>query len=242
MKKIVVHFIPNHHKYVQELLVRLKLIDNISVACKKTKYVSVAIIINSDIEETYDNLIVIISSYILKAYKRDYFNQNTRISKQLENCKTALVKSLVGFDFENELFYLSGLIDDYEEIYTDSLYFFKMQKLQMKWGEFSCVVNLSTKVEQNPDLYIEFLRFLSSNKNDDIMEVNLHIKDNSYLLCDNNQNLLCKITGLKDTIGLATILVNLSPKVINIYNFTNMNRDTFKSLYYIFSTKINMLV
>lgn len=242
MRKIVVHFIPNHHEYIQELIVRLSLIDNVSVEYKKSKFHSVHITINSDIEETYENLIVIISSFILKAYKTDFFNKSTKISKQLESCKNALVKSLVSFDFENELFYLSTIIESNNEIYAHSLYNFKMQKLQMKWGEFSCVVNISTKVEQNPDLYIEFLRFLSSNKDDDVLEVNLHIKDNSYLLCDNNQNILYKISSLKDTIGLATILVNLSPKVINIYNFTNMNRDTFKSLYYIFSTKINMLV
>lgn len=242
MKKIVVHFIPHHNQYIQELLLRLSLIDNVRIDIRNGKYHTFTISIKSDFEETYENIIVIIASFVLKIYKTQFFEKNVKISKSLNACKAALIKSLVAFDFENELFYLSSIIDGYCELYPESIYFFKMQKFHMKWSEFCNVVNLSTRVEQNPDLYIEFLRFLSSNNDDGISEINLHIKDNSYLLCDNNQNVLYKVTSLTDIVSLATILVNLSPKTINIHNFSNINRDTFKSLYYIFSTKINMLV
>ena len=120
MKQIVVHFIPHHNQYIQELLVRLSLIKNIKVDIETEKYVSMYISILSDYDETYDNLIVIIASFILRIYKTRFFEKNAKISSALKVCKNALIKSLVSFDFENELFYLSSIIDGYKNIFPES--------------------------------------------------------------------------------------------------------------------------
>ena len=242
MKNIDLHFYKDDYGYIEELLLRLKLFNNIKYKVIKGKYISLYITIYSDIKETQENLSVLIASCILKIHKTCFFEYNIKLPKTLKACSNALIKSLVSFDFENELFYLSNLIEREKIIYVDSYYVFRLQKLQMKWSEFATVANLSTRIDYNVDLYIEFLRFLANNTEDNYSEINIYIKNNAYLLCDNNQKVVNIVESIKDTITLVTILVNLSPRIINIHNFSNINRDTFKSLYYIFSTKINMLV
>ena len=226
---------------ITKLSRRLSLIENIDVKTEKgSDSVVLKININSQKEETFDNLVVLIGSFVLTIYKTDYVTKNLVVTALLQNCMSSLIVSMVAFDYEAELLFVSNLLSDYDKLYVESFNMFCMDELRIKWNEFLFVINTTLKLE-NRDGFIELIKFLSDNING-INEINLHIVSGKIMLCDHNQNVLEKDIDINDPITLITTLANHSPKVINVHNLSVLGKQNYKILNYVFPNKLNTLV
>lgn len=234
-------FESKHFDDVSRLNKRLGLIDNIKTKLSRVDgRVVLSVEILNKIDETFDNIAVLVGSLVLSLYKTDYITQNLFVPPILATSKALLVVSLVAFDYETELLYISNLLLDYQTLDVRSLYLFCLDTLKTKWGEFVSVINMTLRLE-NTDGFIELIKFLSQNTNG-TNEINLHIVGGKILLCDHNQNVIEQNIDLNDTIKLITLIANHTPKVINVHNLSTLGKKNYKILNYVFPNKLNTLV
>lgn len=234
-------FNKKYYTDITKLSRRLSLIENIDVLTEKCRdSVVLKIKINSQKEETFDNLVVLIGSLVLSIYKTEYVTKNLVLPAILKKSMSSLLVSMVAFDYEAELLFVSNLLSEYDMLYIESFNLFCMNELRMKWNEFLFVINATLKLE-NRDGFIELIKFLSDNISG-INEINLHIISGKIMLCDHNQNVLEKDIDISDTITLITAIANHSPKVINVHNLSVLGRQNYKVLNYVFPNKLNTLV
>ena len=92
------------------------------------------------------------------------------------------------------------------------------------------------------DVFIEFLKFLISSIQPKTNVINLKSDLTKYLIFDDKNNIIDCMVDLQDEMGLITNLVLLAPQNINIHCADKMSEQTFKTLYYLFDKKINLLV
>lgn len=240
MKKTYI-FEAKHLNEVRRLNKRLGLIDNIKSDLKfDNNKILLCIDILSDKEETFDNITVLIGSLVLSLYKSDYIAKNLFVPPILNSSKDLLTVSLVAFDYETELLYISNLLLEYDTVNALSFYLFCLDNLRTKWAEFVSVINMTLRLE-NTDGFIELIKFLSQNTNG-TNELNLHIVGGKILLCDHNQNVIEQNIDIDDTITLITLIANHTPKVINVHNLNVLGKRNYKILNYVFPNKLNTLV
>mgnify|MGYP004560443989 CR=1 FL=1 len=115
-------------------------------------------------------------------------------------------------------------------------------KIKNKWNEFSTITNLNSNHLLNYEVFVEFLKFLINSIQPRLYVINIKCDVNKYLFYDNNNVVVAKNIDLSDEIGLITNLVFLAPKNINIYCINQVSNKTFKTLYYLFDKKINLIV
>lgn len=240
MKKTYI-FKQKHFDDISRLNKRLRLIDNIkSTLSKIDNNVVLTIDILSDKDETFDNISVLVGSLILSLYKTEFLTKNIIIPNILAKSKDLLVISLVAFDYESELLYVSNLLTEYEILDVRSFYLFCLDVLKTKWDEFVNVINMTLQLE-NTEGFIELIKFLSQNTNGTNV-INLHIVGGKILLCDHNQNIIEQNIDINDIITLITVIANHTPKVINVHNLNILGKKNYKILNYVFPNKLNTLV
>lgn len=240
MKKTYI-FQTQYHNDVVKLSRRLALIENIKTNVQKCGDQTILdITILSDVEQTFDNICVLIASMILTTYKTQFVTQSLVVPALMSTCKQSLILSLVAFDFESELLYLSNLVSDFDTLIVSSFCIFCLSTLKIKWQEFVFVIN-STLNFENIDGFIELTKFLSQNICG-TNELDLHIVKGKIMLCDHNQNILEKDIDPNDTIMLLCAIANHNPKIINIHNLSVLGNKNYKILNYVFPNKLNTLI
>ncbi len=240
MKKTYI-FEQKHFDDISRLNKRLGLIDNIkSTLSNLDNVVVLSIDILSDKDETFDNISVLVGSLILSLYKTEFVTKNLIIPTLLAKSKDLLNISLVAFDYESELLYVSNLLTEYDTLDVRSFYLFCLDALKAKWDEFVNVINMTLKLE-NTEGFIELIKFLSQNTNGTNV-INLHIIGGKILLCDHNQNVIEQNIDINDIVTLITVIANHTPKVINVHNLNILGKKNYKILNYVFPNKLNTLV
>lgn len=230
-----------HLDDVRRLNKRLGLIENItSMLDYDDNNVVLSIKILSEKEETFDNISVLVGALILSLYKTEFISKRLFVPPILAVSQNLIIVSLVAFDYESELLYLSNLLSNYDTLDIRSFYLFCFDTLKTKWEEFVAVINMTLRLE-NTEGFIELIKFLSQNTNGTNV-INLHIVGGKIMLCDHNQNVIEKDIELNDIITLITILANHSPKVINVHNLSVLGKKNYKILNYVFPNKLNTLV
>ena len=129
----------------------------------------------------------------------------------------------------------------HKELNIDSFYHFKLSFLKDKWQEILNIVNYGSNITNNAE-FMELLKFLVNNVESHISVANVYFKHNKFLIC-NNKNIPIffndKEFGIEES--LLSQLIELNPKLINLYCFSNVTADTFKLISYIFDNKINLM-
>ena len=205
---------------------------------KKNNQISV----NGDNEFSRELILEIISESIVNIYKTEFFNQNIGLSFLPQQHKDALIKALVMFDIESDIYYVLTSIERFSTVILSSFNEFLLTKIKHRWQEFVLIANLNGNYLLNYEVFIEFLKFLINSIQPKTRVVNLKSDLKKFLLFDEKNNLVTSRVDLSDEMGLITNLVLLAPKNINIHCIDKVSEKTFKTLYYLFDKKINLLV
>lgn len=187
-------------------------------------------------------ILEILSDSIIKNYKTDYFNKNIKLPYLPAEQRDTLIKALVLFDIESDIYYVLNKIEKYNILNLNSFNFFVLSKIKQKWQEFVIITNLNGNYLLNYEVFVEFLKFLISSIQPKTNVVNLKSDLTKFLFFDDKNNLITCRVDLKDEMGLITNLVLLAPQNINIHCMDNLSDKTFKTLYYLFDKKINLRV
>lgn len=198
--------------------------------------------VNGNNEFSRELTFEILSETIISIYKTEYFNKHIKLSFLPQEHKDALIKALVMFDIESDIYYVLTSIEKFSTIILASFNEFLLNKIKHKWQEFVIIANINGNYLLNYDVFIEFLKFLINSIQPKTKVVNLKSDLSKFLLFDDKNNLVTCRVDLKDEMGLITNLVLLAPRNINIHCIDKVSDKTFKTLYYLFDKKINLLV
>lgn len=204
--------------------------------------ISCEIALSGDNEYSKELALETIAEYIVKKYKSDYLFSAISLNYLPPEQKNALIKALVLFDIESDIYFTLLAIEKLSRIVMKSVDIFMLGKIKNKWAEFSTVANLNGGYLLNYDVFVEFMKFLIGSIQPKTQVVNLKCDVNNYMLFDNNNSLLTSCVDLSDDIGLITNLVILAPQNINIHCIDQVSSKTFKTLYYLFDKRINLFV
>lgn len=200
------------------------------------------ILLSGDNEFSHELTIEAISEIIVGIYKNKYFFENINLKFLQNDLKEALIKALILFDIESDIYYVLCLIENLSTIVVPSFNMFKLSKLRLKWQEFVYVTNLNSDYLINKEIFVEFLKFLINSIQPKTKEINLKSDLSNFLFFDEKGHLIKNSIDIKDEMGLITNLVMLAPRNINIHCSDKVSDKTCKTLYYLFNNKINLLV
>lgn len=183
-----------------------------------------------------------IADTIITIFKSEYFEKNINLRFLSPEQKDALVKALLLFDMDSDIYYTLLCIEKLDTVVVDAVNNFMLPKLKNKWAEFVTITNLNSNFLLNYDVYVEFLKFLINSIQPKIKVVNLKCDVSSFLFLDDKNTVVSSKINIDDEMGLITNLVMLAPQNINIHCIDRVSNKTFKTLYYLFDKKINLLV
>lgn len=206
------------------------------------KGVSSDCFVSGENEFSKELVLEFLAEQIVTKYKTEYFNRNIKVDFLKQAQRNALIKALVYFDIESDIYYVLLAIENLQKVILRSVDIFILPKIKNKWAEFVTVTNLNGGHLLNYEVFVEFLKFLICSIQPKTKVVNLKCDINNYLFFDEAGSLIESNVGLSDELGLITNLVLLAPKNINIHCIDQVSNKTFKTLYYLFDKKINLLV
>jgi len=198
--------------------------------------------VNGDNEFSRELILEILSETIINIYKTEFFNKHISLSYLPQQHKDALIKALVMFDVESDIYYVLTSIENFTTIILASFDEFLLSKIKRKWQKFVFITNLNGNYLLNYEVFVEFLKFLINSIQPKTRVVNLKSDLTKFLLFDEKNNLVTSRVDIEDEMGLITNLVLLAPKNINIHCIDKVSDKTFKTLYYLFDKKIHLLV
>ena len=199
------------------------------------------ILIKGDNEYNRELVLEVLAERIVSIYKSEYFFSSVKLAFLPKEHRDALIKALVLFDIDSDIYYVLSSIERNSTLIVSAFNVFRLNKLKNKWNEFVFIANLNGNYLLNYEVFIEFLKFLISSIQPKTNVVNLKSDFSKFLIFDDN-NLINSKVDLTDEMGLITNLVLLAPKNINIHCARQVSDKTFKTLYYLFDKKINLLV
>ena len=119
------------------------------------------IFLNGNNEYSRELVLEALSNAIVVNYKTEYFHKSLDINFLPQQHKDALIKALVFFDIESDIYYVLNSIEKYHSINLNSFDKFILCKIKHKWQEFALITNLNGGQLLNYDVFIEFLKFRS---------------------------------------------------------------------------------
>lgn len=226
----------------EELLSKISNFENVKVEEKEIGGQYIIKITTLNFHKIKESILTNIAYFLVKLYKQKYFQTALKHLPLPATHISALSRALTLFDIESDIFYTLNILPTEGKLITDSFFGFKMTKLKDKWNEFVNVTNLNSPYLANKEIYIEFLKFLYSVIEPQCEEVNVFYNINSIELMDDKNHKLSENIDVNDEISLITNLIILAPNTINLHCIDCISSKTFKTLYYIFNKKINLLV
>lgn len=179
-----------------------------------------------------------ISETIILSEKEDFFKTKFNCENLSDSCKDAFINALIMFNFEEEILYVSSLLDIDKNVITHAFFVFKLKELMLKWQEL-LYISSQQILYNTPEILFEFLRFLVSNINSKYEKVEIVKRDKKYLINDDKNNTIKndKIIDATDEIELITNLIILSPKQI-IIDIKLVSNEMVSLLKYIFDERL----
>lgn len=233
-----------YKRYLNYILreIGLSKINVISVLSFDSDLAKLTIAVDVKSMQKLANILVdAICNVILLVHKKQYFKNNINLSKLDETSSSAFLKALVMFDSAIDKQEIKQEIILHKQLNIDSFYNFKLGFLREKWSEILNIVNANVYIS-NSNNFLELLKFLVNNLDSSVPLINVYFKDNKFIVYD-NKNRPIKLKDVEETneANLISQLIELSPKVINLYCSKNLSTSTFKVIYYLFDKKINLI-
>lgn len=204
--------------------------NSLSIACQHSEKSNVIKVLKNVLTET-----------IILYYKELFFKSNLNLNYLSEQFKTAFIKCLVLFDFEEDYYLIINKLDFVNAINLDSFFNFKLKALKNKWQELAMVLSDNTTFLES-DAFLELLKFLINSITPKRESVDVYFNGEKFVLSDENNNILVFNNSESHELNLITGLITLAPKTINLHCAGVLSNNTFKIIYYVFNKKVNLLV
>ena len=101
------------------------------------------IYIKGDNEYSRELLLEVLSEFIVSTYKTKYFFENIKLTFLPKEHREALIKALVLFDIDSDIYYVLSLLERVSTLFVPSFHVFRLNKLKNKWNEFVFIANLN---------------------------------------------------------------------------------------------------
>ncbi len=200
--------------------------DNFFVvlACPETEKTRMCVILEQ-------NIIKVICDF----YKEDYLDSNIHLPIHEKMGIMAFKKALVNFDKETDFYIISRNLELKNNLNIDSFYYFKLKALREKWTELVTLANDNSDYLIGDDAFFDLLKFLIDNLEVCEDEISVFEKEDKYSIKTRE-----KINDLRDLSkeNLISVLIELSPKKINLYCENDASTANFLSK--IFEERINV--
>ena len=207
--------------------------NTLSVACSNENKVKVKKQLKS-----------LLSEIIVLIYKEKFFITNLNLTMISKEYSEALIKCLVMFDYEDDIYYVFSKLELEYNLILSSFYNFKLKALKQKWSEIKNIAS-NSGVNYESETLIELIRFLIDSITPKRQAINIYYNGETFVLKDEN-NLIIKLNNALNKsnmeINLITTLISLAPKIINFHCLGCVSENTFKILSYLCIIKINLLV
>lgn len=212
--------------------------------CEKVEneYVlSVAVIKN--IEKIKNYMKKLLLEIIVLTCKEEFLLKNISMKGVSETCKTAFIKALLYYDFENDVDFVENKLNINSNVNIDAFGKFRCGELNKKWLELIDTASYNSLGCNNHEIFLEFLRFLSESIKPALKEVNVYFRNNNFIMIDENGCIVSNNASkfYKDEFSLVTDLIMLAPEKINFY-CENLSKETKNLVFYIFGERVSKLV
>jgi len=205
---------------------------------KKQNSFVLSVAVNLPNNKFKQDLKIQISEAIVLSEKEEFFNSNFNCENLSGTCKQAFINALIMFNLEEEIVYVSELLDMEKNIITHAFFVFRLKLLILKWKEL-LYISSQQILYNTPEILFEFLKFLVSNVNSNYEKVEIVKQDKKYLIYDEKNNTIKsdKIIDATDEIELITNLIILSPKQI-VIDIKLISNEMISLLKYIFEERL----
>ncbi len=196
------------------------------------------ILIGCPVEEQARVKVVIercVIKVICNFYKDRFLTENLRLPIHEDLTMTAFKKALINFDRETDFYIISKNLELSKNLHLDSFYYFRLKTLRDKWLELISLANENSEYLGSSDAFFDLLKFLIDNLEICEDEIDVFEDENGYHLKPNNTDNPQKNLSKE---GLVSSLIELSPKKINFFCFSDDNTAGFLSK--IFDERINV--
>lgn len=204
--------------------------NTLSIACKPENKQKVIKLLKPLISET-----------IVLFYKEQFFKNHINLNYLSDQFKTAFIKCLVLFDFEEDYIIAFNELELINAINLDSFFHFKLKQLKNKWQQLLYVLNSNSTFLESEAL-LDLLKFLISSIKPKRESVDVYFNGVKFVLSDENNNILMFNNSESAELSLISGLITLAPKTINLHCAGVLSNNTFKIIYYVFNKKVNLLV
>lgn len=182
-----------------------------------------------------------LATIIVKLEKEEYLKNRLNLSELQPSFKNALIKALILFDIDQEIKQVMARIDLDKNININAFYQFRLRLLKHKWEDIISLTSQENLYLKNPEVLLEFLKFLIENIPENNFEVTLKKKGDKFLFCNANtyKSITTKdISTENGELDIITNLIVLSPKKIYINCTDNLSEEIVLFLKYLFDKKI----
>ena len=228
------------HFLVFEKMLKTTYASNVFVGCCNNNHnttVSIAVK-NKKLISTIKSLII---ELMIKICKEEYFIENLTINTKDKDLQYFILLTAVMANLEDEIDYARVKFKFYKVIHIRSFIRFRLAKLYYLWERFSNYFNLHFSGTINDELYLEFLRFLTSNSRNSGDIIYLDEKQDDMCLLDKNQKVLVSIPKT-DEIGIVVNLIVYSPSKLIINCYSSLSGKIAELIKYLFDDRMSILI
>lgn len=183
----------------------------------------------------------LLAEAIILIYKEKLLLNSININYLSEEYKTAFIKSLIYFDYEEDMFEIINQLDFDTGINLDSFYNFRLKKVKQKWLQLVSICQ-NNNVFLESETFLELLKFLIESMIPKHKYIDVFYNGIDFEIVDENNNLISFNNTGNPEVNLISSLISLAPKTINLHCAGMLSDNTFKIIYYIFNKKVNLLV
>jgi len=185
-----------------------------------------------------------IAENILLYYKTDFILSKLNFKVNNTTDMQVFLKALLVFDSDVDKEIILTRLNFDDSLIIESFIDFKLNFLKDKWKELVSLANDNSMYILSEESFIELIKFLISNLDYRIKEVNVFSKNDCYLICDENGNkindFLIEKCLIYDDNNLLTTLIAINPKKIKLHCNTFIKDKLIQILYLFFDKRIEI--
>lgn len=199
-------------------------------------YLSIAVSENKK-EYLKSKVLDFVTKVIEEDFKYEFFKNNIEI-RQNNKLTEAFFRAIACFDTDFDKEIISGVLEFSNEIVIESLFYFKLQCLMLRWKKTAEIISQNL-IMNSENSMSEVLRYLCGVSENNSVLVDLNFTEKQIEI----KNFLIKKKFKKDEVGISKMfeeMIKLNPTKINIKSFDESNelKEVTNVLLKVFNDKI----
>lgn len=181
----------------------------------------------------------VLATNIVTYYKKVYFDSKIMDNHLNNDLRKVVIDAVIRFDLEDDIILCQACLDEIHFLHIDSFFHFRLRPLIQKWEQLYNIIADVLCVGLTYEGYLELLRFLVSMNISTNIVAEMYCEKDRIIIKDSQKVLYECEPRDYEILGR---LVNISPKYINVYSANNLDNNIIKSISYIWSKRVNILV